>query len=131
MSSQFLKAALAPSAALISSIALSPHSMSLQEDQSQRSNTPRSSQTNHTNVGYVRPNDPGRFKTFDERWAAVAYNETGPELKKAHSEFEHSDEWIRIDDVRYRRDGHAGGYRNHAIADSLAVRSGAITAYRM
>mmetsp|Transcript_88982 Transcript_88982/g.177930 ORF Transcript_88982/g.177930 Transcript_88982/m.177930 type:complete len:265 (+) Transcript_88982:1-795(+) len=82
-------------------------------------------------AGYLRPNDPVRFKSFEDKWATVAYNEDGAELKRAISEFEDSDLWVRVDDVRFRRDGNASGYRNHAIADSLAVRSGAIAAYRM
>lgn len=39
--------------------------------------------------------------------------------------------WLRVDNVRAKRAGNADGLQGHAIADSLGVRAGALTAYRM
>jgi hypothetical protein len=39
--------------------------------------------------------------------------------------------WQRVDDVMAKRAGTADGHKGHAIVDSLALRSKAISAYRM
>lgn len=85
--------------------------------------------------GYKRPSDPARtVKDFNEQWHEWAYAKSAtldPVLASTLAKYEGSDRWSRIDDVSVKRKGDAYGLRGQAIRDSLAIRAGALPAYRM
>jgi len=83
--------------------------------------------------GYKRPDDPARtVKDFNEQWQAWAYaksTELDPVLAATLAKYEGSG-WSRVDDVSVKRMGNANHMRGQAIKDSLAIRAGALPAYR-